>query len=181
MLEVEMKFHVADLAALEQRLLARGARLAGTLEEADHYVNAPDRDFAQTDEALRLRRVGTANFVTYKGPKCDAQTKTRTEIEVPLAEGDEAAADFLQLLKHLGYRFVAVVRKRRRLFHLEEGAFAVEACLDDVEGVGTFSELEIRAPESQLNEARDLVLRLATELGLSGSERRSYLEMLLKV
>ncbi len=179
MLEVEIKFPVADLEAFERRLREHGARAGASIVEEDHYVNAPDRDFARTDEALRMRRIGPANFVTYKGSKRDAQTKTRTEIEVPLAEGDEAAQDFLQLLKHLGYRFVAVVRKRRRLFHLDAGPYKVEACLDDVEQVGRFAELEIQAHEEQLTEARDVLIELAAELGLSGSERRSYLEMLL--
>ena len=67
-------------------------RRGEALREADHYFNAPDRDFARTDEAFRLRRIGAANFVTYKGPKRDAQRKMRTEIEVPLPDGDEAAA-----------------------------------------------------------------------------------------
>src|SRR5262249_22673855 len=103
-LEVEMKFAGVDFALLEGHLKEHCARLLGVRQEADHYFNAPDRDFAITDEALRLRRVGLANFVTYKGPKRDRLTKTRTEIEVPLAEGDRAAGDFVNLLKLLGYR-----------------------------------------------------------------------------
>jgi adenylate cyclase class 2 len=179
MLEVEMKFPVADLDALADRLRERGAQLDKTLHEEDHYFNAPDRNFAQTDEALRLRRIGAANFVTYKGPKRDAETKTRAEIEVPLAEGDRAAADFEKLLTCLGYRPVAVVRKQRRTLHLTEDTFSVEICLDEVEDVGRFAELELVVPEERLEEARAVLLRLARELGLSGSERRSYLEMLL--
>jgi adenylate cyclase class 2 len=180
MLEVEMKFPVADLDALERLLKERSARHKHDLREEDHYHNAPDRDFARTDEALRLRRIDRVNLVTYKGPKRDAQTKTRTEVEVPLAEGDEAATDFLQLLRHLGYRFVAVVRKRRRIWELAQDRYTVEVCLDEVDGVASFAELEIRAPEEELAAARDVLLRLAAELGLSGSERRSYLEMLLE-
>src|SRR5579859_2774691 len=106
-LEIEMKFPSPDFPALEKRLAELGARPGKTLEESDEYFNAPDRDFARTDEALRIRRIGEANFVTYKGPKLDAQTKTRTEIEVPLGEGEAVAAKFADLLTHLGYRRVA--------------------------------------------------------------------------
>jgi adenylate cyclase class 2 len=180
MLEVEMKFPAGDLAELERRLRDQGAQYRETVHEADHYVNAPDRDFAKTDEALRLRRIGTANFVTYKGPKTDAQTKTRTEIEVPMAEGDKAAHDFLDLLIHLGYRPVAEVRKQRRTYRLQRHGFAVEVCLDDVQEVGHYVELEIVAPEAQLDPARAAIMELATALGLSGSERRSYLQLLLE-
>jgi adenylate cyclase class 2 len=179
MLEVEVKYPVADFAPLEARLREWGARPSEPLHEADHYFNAPDRDFARTDEALRLRRIGSDNRVTYKGPKCDAQTKTRTEIEVPLAEGDAAAADFTRLLTHLGYRAVAVVRKQRRILSLERDGFDLEVCLDEVDEVGRFAEVEILAPEEQLPAARAVLLQVAGELGLSAPERRSYLEMLL--
>jgi adenylate cyclase class 2 len=179
MLEVEVKYAGADFAALERRLREWGAKEDPPRTDADHYFNAPDRDFAVTDEALRLRRIGDRNFVTYKGPKRDAQTKTRSEIEVPFALGSQPAADFARLLVQLGYRPVAVVRKARRVFHLQRGGFALEATLDDVEGVGRFAELEIQAPEEQFDAARDVLLQTADELGLSAGERRSYLELLL--
>jgi adenylate cyclase class 2 len=181
-LEIEMKFPVGDFKELEQRLRQHGAarRLIQPRKETDHYFNAPDRDFAQTDEALRLRRIGAANFLTYKGPKRDSQTKTRQEIEVPLARGEAAADDIRQLLRSLGYRETAVVRKRRRLFHWSSPRkFEVEICLDDVEDVGRYVELEIVAPASQLESARADLQQLAADLGLADSERRSYLEMLL--
>ena len=107
MLEVEMKFPVDNFTGLENKLAAASARGTAPIQEADHYFNAPDRDFARTDEALRLRRIGEKNRVTYKGPRTDAQTKTRKEIEVPLGEGDASAEGFMQILVHLGYRPVA--------------------------------------------------------------------------
>ena len=180
MLEVEMKFPVADLAALETRLKGSGARPGPVVEEADSYYNAPDRDFARTDEALRIRRVGDKNFVTYKGPKLDAQTKTRVEREARLADGREAGEEFGRILEHLGYRPVAVVQKRRQKYGLQVDGFKVEASLDTVHQVGTFAELEIIAPKGQLDQAKAAVLKLAGELGLTGTERRSYLELLLK-
>lgn len=179
MLEVEMKFTNADFPRLEKKLAECGAHADPPREDADHYFNAPDRDFARTDEALRVRRIGSANCVTYKGPKRDLQTKTRTEIEVGIADGDLAADAFMRLLVHLGYRPVAVVRKRRQIFHLQRDGFAVEICLDELEGLGRFAELEVQAPEEQLDAARTLVQQLAAELGLTTSERRSYLELLL--
>ena len=79
MLEVEMKFAGVNFTDLERRLSEWGARPDPPIDEADHYFNAPDRDFARTDEALRVRRIGTSNHVTYKGPKRDAQTKTSAD------------------------------------------------------------------------------------------------------
>jgi adenylate cyclase class 2 len=182
-LEVEMKFAEANFGALERQLGNWHARADAPRQDADTYFNTadPHRDFALTDEALRLRQIGHANFVTYKGPKLDAQTKTRVEVEVPLGSGDKVAADFKRVLQFLGYRLVAVVQKQRRIYHLDRGGYPIEVCLDAVEGVGQFAELEILAPRAQLDAARAVLFQTAQELGLKldKQERRSYLEMLL--
>jgi adenylate cyclase class 2 len=180
MIEIEMKFPLADFAPLERALAQWGAREAPPAVNADHYFNAPDRDFAVTDEALRLRRIGTTNRLTYKGPKHAALAKIRTEIEVGVAEGEEAANDFIRLLTHLGYRPVAVVRKHRRTFHLNREGYDLEVTLDEVEGLGRFAEVEILAPEEGVQGAGAALQRVAGELGLGASQRRSYLEMLLE-
>lgn len=181
MLEIEQKFANADFAAIEMRLTEWKAHRGEELTEADHYFNAPDRDFARTDEAFRLRRIGSANFLTYKGPKHPGAVKVRTELEIPLCEGDEAAEQFMRLLSHLGYRAVAVVRKQRRTFHLERGDFSLTICLDEVEKLGRFAEVEIIATEEQVEAARSVLADTAAELGLTNLERRSYLNLLLAV
>jgi len=99
---------------------------------------------------------------------------------VPIAPGEEAAADFARLLTSLGFRLTASVRKHRRVFEFSRDGFTVQACLDRVEKVGTYVELEIMAEDSRFEPARDVVLKCATELGLSEMERRSYLELLLE-
>ncbi|MDB5308707.1 MAG: hypothetical protein JWO38_2909 [Gemmataceae bacterium] len=179
MLEVEVKYRVPNHEEVLAKLQDLGAELIEDRDDADHYFNAPDRDFAKTDEAFRLRRIGDKNRLTYKGPKRDAATKTRTEIEIALADGDKTAADAGAMLVCLGYRPVAVVRKTRRVYHLARDGFEVEVCVDDVDRVGPFVELEIVAEESRYEDAKATVLRLAAELGLTDQERRSYLEMLL--
>ncbi len=179
MLEIEIKFRVADFEEVRSRLDSWKARSDAPIHEADHYFNAPDRDFARTDEALRVRRIGQQNRVTYKGPRQAGPAKTRTEIEVGLAEGEHVADDFGRLLVHLGYRPVAVVRKERIVYHLERDSFTLEVCLDTVAGVGCFAEVEIIAEADRKEEATKVLQRVAAELGLTDSERRSYLEMLL--
>jgi pantoate--beta-alanine ligase len=179
MLEIEQKYARADFAALERRLTELGARAGEEVVEADQYFNAPDRDFARTGEAFRLRRVGRDNFFTYKGPRAAHAVKTRTELEIPLPPGDEAAAQHARLLQYLGYRPVAVVRKRRRTFHLDRGGFALTVCLDEVEELGRFAEVEVLAPPEQTEAARTALTGIAHELSLSDVEQRSYLSLLL--
>src|SRR4051812_7259984 len=109
MLEIEQKFADADFSALERQLAAWGAAPGETHLEEDQYLAAPDRDFRETGEAFRLRRVGNSACLTYKGPRLAAEAKVRTELELPLPPGEDMAAQYLQLFQHLGFRPVAVV------------------------------------------------------------------------
>src|SRR5688572_16827896 len=134
--EVEQKYRVDAMSWVDQALEELGAKAEPTLEQVDQYFAHPCRDFAKTDEALRIRRVGARNFVTYKGPKIDATTKTRREIELPLEPGEEGFRRFGELLTALGFRPVAEVRKSRRPFELRWEDREFEVALDDVAGVG---------------------------------------------
>jgi adenylate cyclase class 2 len=179
MLEVEVKYRNADRAAAVAMLLDWGAALAHDRTDVDLYFQAPDRDLKSTDEAFRLRRVGAKNYLTYKGPKKDAETKTRPEIEVALADGDETAAEAERMFIALGYKPVTTVRKKRRVYTFARDGFDLEACFDTVEGVGEFVELEIVAPEAQYEAAKAVLLAAAAELGLTEQEKRSYLGLVL--
>jgi adenylate cyclase class 2 len=182
MLEIELKFRAAAFAPVERQLAAWGATPAAPITEEDQYFNAPDRDFATTDEVLRLRRIDGSNRITYKGSKRPAGpggAKSRPEIEIPYADGAEAAAQFRQLLLHLGYRPSAVVRKRRQIFHLRRAEFALEVCLDEVEGLGRFVEVEIVAAEGQAAAAERVLQDVSAALGLTEVEPRAYLQMVL--
>ena len=178
--EVEQKFPAADLAALEARLSALGAAVSGRQAEVDLYFAHPARDFAKTDEALRIRRKGDRHYLTYKGPKIDATTKTRREIELPLEGGEEMAAAWTSLLRALGFTPVAEVHKLRRKAHVSWQGRRIEVSLDEVERIGTFIELELVVEEGDLESAKACVASLADALDLSGGERRSYLELLLE-
>lgn len=178
--EVEQKHRVPDVRALLGRLAERGAEVGPPVEQADRYFAHPCRDFAQTDEALRIRTVGDRSFVTFKGPKLDTTTKTRREIELPLDSSDADGLKFAELLQSLGFQPVAIVRKRRRSFEIDFVGRKVEGALDEVDGVGTYVELELMADEPGLEAATRIISTLAAELDLGPTERRSYLEMMLE-
>jgi adenylate cyclase class 2 len=177
--EVEQKFPVSDLAAIEPRLVDLGMTIGAPVEQVDRYFAHPVRNFAQTDEALRIRRVGSDSFITYKGSKIDSTSKTRREIEMPLAGGADALPRWTELLTALGFRSVAEVTKRRRTGHFEWNGRQIEVALDEVGPLGSFVELEIAADAAEVEPARGCIASLAATLGLERSERRSYLELLL--
>ena len=178
--EVELKFPLDDFERIVSQIERLHAERGEPVEQRDLYFAHPQRDFAKTDEALRLRSVGRRNCTTYKGPIVDSQTKTRREIEILLAEGETAAAEFRELMLLLGFREVRTVVKTRVPFHLEWEGRRVELALDDVVGLGTFLEMEIITDEAGRDAARDSILRLADRLGLDNAQRKSYLCLLLE-
>ncbi len=177
-LEVEAKAAASDLLAVEAKLTALGAVLEANKVERDEYWAHPSRDFGETDEALRLR-VTTADDgggwtkadLTFKGAKVDALTKARPEETVTVAVDERDS--LRKILKGLGFRPFAEVIKERREFVLEGASI----CLDRVEGVGNYVEVEVISDE--LESARAKVLGIFKRLNLDPSERRSYLELLL--
>lgn len=181
--EVEMKFplpSLADVDSLRERVAQSGAIAQTTLDQRDVYLAHPSRDFVVTDEVFRLRHVGEQNYLTYKGPVLDTETKTRREIEVAAASGSVAAAQLLDMMTSLGFRPVGEVVKRRTPFHLSRQAREVEIVLDEVRGLGWFVELETIADEAGRDAARECLFDLSRELRLGKSERRSYLRLLLE-
>ncbi len=178
-IEVEQKYRIDDLPSLEHRLVAMGMVAHEPVQQVDCYFSHPGRDFASTDEALRLRRVGEHNYITYKGPKLDSTTKTRREIEIEFAKGSHTADDMASLLQALGFAPVAEVRKHRVHSTIRWQNREVGVALDDVAGLGRFVELEIMATQADLEPAKSCLASLAKKLGLANAERRSYLELLL--
>lgn len=184
MYEVEFKFHLADVAALEKSLVRLAARFRDPIEQVDRYFAHPCRDFGRTDEAVRLRRVGEAVELTWKGPRTDAAAKTRREIELPVRAPEGGAADtverWTELLEALGFRRVTDVAKRRRPARVVWQGTEVDVAIDRVTGLGDFVELEIRAAPGEVPMAQACLQSLAQELGCSAAERRSYLELILQ-
>lgn len=167
--EVEIKARCGDPEEVRGRLEALEAELVEERFDEDIYYSHPCRDFGQTDEAFRVRKIGASTWLTYKGPKLRGTSKTRVEEEV--AVGDAATAK--RLVEALGFSRVLDIRKNRILYRLND----IEICIDSVEDLGDFVELEIRSGE--IDAAEEKLFALAATLGLDEFERRSYLELLL--
>jgi adenylate cyclase class 2 len=176
--EVEKKYWVSDFGPVLAKLRDLHARIHEPMEQADQYFAHPTRDFAKTDEALRLRRIADKNFVTYKGARIDNFTKTRQELELALRDGDEAYREFGGLLDVLGFRPVMTVRKRRIVVECPWQGDVVEVSLDEIDQLGRFVELEMTSDAQHLETAQRQLATLAEHLELTRSERRSYLELL---
>lgn len=169
-----MKARLADLAAARATAQRLGGQRLGREEQRDTYFAHPQRDFAATDEALRLREAWGQAELTYKGPKVDAATKTREEVTVRV----DPAGELARVLARLGFRPVAEVGKWRETWKVQ----GCEVCFDEVEDLGAFVEVEAHAATAaEVPAKREQVLGLLREFsGGTASLRTSYLEMLLE-
>ncbi|WP_280586277.1 class IV adenylate cyclase [Halorubrum sp. Boch-26] len=194
MFEVEIKVP-ADVGAVRDRLREVGAERVDARRQRDAYYDAPHRDFAETDEALRMRRetplpdgVGSAGArsgesgksepettkITYKGPLLDEGSKTRAEHETEVVDPEATAG----ILSGLGFEPAATVEKRREFWAYD----GYTVTLDAVDGLGEFVEIERAVDdESAIEAVRDDALATLEGLGLDGGEqvRTSYLGLLL--
>lgn len=173
MIEVEVKVR-ADHSKIRPILFEMGASKIGVEEQSDIYFAAPYRNFAKTDEALRIRSLGGQAVLTYKGPKLDKVSKTRVEIETPV-DGTAAA----KIFHALGFMEAGAVRKRREIFRAGE----ITVCLDTVEGLGEFLEVELDIADNEnLISSRAQLFKFLSHFGLNENDsiRTSYLEMVLE-
>ncbi len=179
--EVEQKYFVDDYEQLLQELADGGFKRSHEEVHCDMYFQHPSRNFRQTTEAFRLRRVNEQLCVTYKGPRLKAEVKTRREIELALVARDEA--HWQELLGHLGFRALPEVRKTRVVFQpTNDDCQGFVVTLDQVDQLGQFAEIEkiVRDPAA-LSEAQKSIEELASRVGLMRVQKLSYLAQLLQI
>jgi adenylate cyclase class 2 len=166
---VEVELKLRAVPGVEARLRALGIQFGPSLFQEDTFLRHPQRDLAAADEALRVRREGDAWELTYKGPRQEGAGKARIEQSV------RTGADPTPIFLALGFTEGPVVRKDRRTAAWD----GVTLALDEVEGLGTFLEIEVLT-EGDVAAARRKVEAAARRLGLDPAkeERLAYVQML---
>ncbi|WP_405310390.1 class IV adenylate cyclase [Methanobrevibacter sp.] len=172
MIEVEVKAKIDSFEEMEKRLENLGALKSKKEFQEDIYFASPIVDFAQTDEALRIRTTNNNIFITYKGPKLNKDAKTRKEVEMSI----ESASKAKDIFEEIGFKEVRTVRKNRQYYTYEN----FEISLDDVEGLNPYMEIEISLEDGKdYDDAQKSIFELFEKLGITeGFERTSYLELL---
>ena len=172
MIEVEVKAKIDSFEEMEKRLENLGAIKSKKEFQEDIYFASPIVDFAQTDEALRIRTTNNNIFITYKGPKLNKDAKTRKEVEMTI----ESAVKAKDIFEEIGFKEVRTVRKNRQYYTYEN----FEISLDDVEGLNPYMEIEISLEDgNDYDDAQKSIFELFEKLGVTeGFERTSYMELL---
>ena len=154
MIEVEIKIPVGDLEEVREGLQRKGF--------------AYERRIIHCDTGEKISEIN------FKGKKMDSVSMSRPEYETTVGDGEIAG----KIFEAAGFFPVKpmVVKKREMLVFGE-----MRACLDEVEGLGTFLELEIMAEdESSKAVALEKIERILKALGhgMEETTRVSYLTQL---
>ncbi len=163
---IEVKLACADLAAARAGALAAGAIPHAVEDQTDRYFEPSGGRRTK----LRTRDGGAAELIAYDRPETAGVRPSDYEVTPGRDRGSA------RCLVPKGEP-VAIVRKRREVLLLGN----VRIHLDEVEGLGTFLELEaIVDPRHDDAECRRQVASLLDALGLAGAEpiRASYGELI---
>lgn len=135
--EVEIKFAVTDLKALERKLKKQGFRC---VTPATHEINTlydlPGQKLRRKGELLRLRQYGEQWRVTHKAKAISGKHKSRVELETAVSDGKQTDA----ILRALGYQPTFVYEKFRSEWSDGEGHVVL-----DHTPLGDIGEIEGKA------------------------------------
>ncbi len=183
--EVEIKVRLKqDLKVTRASLEALGGKSQANIEHIDDYFLLPAglRDFAKTDEAIRVRATKKdGKFegadITYKGKKVGKVTKTREEIVVDISSAEKMG----DILQKIGLRKIFTLNKWREMFVCTFEGQEIMLTLDQVEHLEEdFMEVELHAnSQEEVKNKEEILLRFLNKLGYSKSDslRVSYLEL----
>lgn len=104
--EVEIKFVVEDMPALEEKLRALGFRLqTPRTHELNTLYDTAKGDLRKSGQLLRLRQYGDTWTLTHKAKGRQGIHKTRVETETQIANGQNMHAILLALGYQTSFRY----------------------------------------------------------------------------
>lgn len=183
MIEVEIKLPIENRESVTENLGKIGFLKTGLVREEDAYFDNDSGQIRKNGEALRVRRIadlltgGEETVITYKGRKMDQVSMSRKELETGVEDADVC----IGILEALGFQIVEPkVIKIRQEYTFDQ----MHACVDMVENLGDFLELELVIEKEDGKEAAlQKIEKVLQRLGytIKDTVRNSYLSMLQHV
>ena len=149
-IEIEVKFHLPQVAPIRQGIISLGGRSKGRLFESNCRFDTPGQDLKRRASLLRLRR-DSGSTLTYKAAlqTADNEFKARRELEVEVSDFETMH----RIIEALGFKRAQVYEKYRESFQLGDSTL----CVDNMP-FGDFLEIE-----GSRAEIRQLAQRLGLE------------------
>lgn len=162
-LEIEVKYRVDDraLPALERALAARGATMSPPIRQDDQAFAPRGWAYGQSKVGVTFARLRTENG------RHVFTVKTPVDTEMSCLEHETEVADRDQMHRAvvaMGFYPTVRITKTRRTAALGD----IQLCLDEVEHVGLFLEIEKLVSEAEAEPAmQDELDRFARSLGVA--------------
>lgn len=140
MLEVEIKAKLKNRSEVLPKLEKLGCTIKKAKEQEDKiFIKKEFKNFdiPLGENVIRLRKEDDKTILTLK--KKMADNKASVEIE-SLVDDEEAIS---RMLEEMGYKKLVFIKKRRKRYSL--GRMSI--CVDNVENLGDFIEVEIMTDE----------------------------------
>ncbi|HSW81111.1 MAG TPA: class IV adenylate cyclase [Candidatus Saccharimonas sp.] len=174
MREIEIKARVRDQKMLETKLAELGIKLGKPKTHHDVVFCKPgQKDYQKGSIWLRLRTENGKKVIWTL--KADTGTKLDSiEHEVEVSNGNELE----KMLRLMGNNMYSDLTKTRRKAAIGE----VEICLDNVDGLGTYIEVErLVAPDADGDAVRAELWELLAKLGITKADQEELgYDVLLK-
>lgn len=173
--EVEVKFRIPDAGALVTALAARGIELGPAVRQDDQAYAPAGWEYGKARGGVpfaRLRTVDGRHTFTVKRPA--ENVLSCEEYESPVADRDQMH----QAVLAMGFRATVQIGKVRRSAVIDGGTVL---CVDEVDGVGTFVEVERLAPDGVPGELVQAELaRFVAALGVEASRTKDTYDTLVR-
>jgi adenylate cyclase class 2 len=162
--EIEVKARVEDKEALRQALVELGCVFNAPVRQDDTVFALKIgtlEEFLSNDSFLRIRIQddGTVILTAKKQIRKSEGGLVKIEHET-IVQSADASRSILELM---GYQEAVRVKKSRQTAHLKE----YEICLDDIEGLGLFIELEQMGESDDAPAIQKDMLDFLLSLGIS--------------
>lgn len=163
MREIELKFAVDNLDDFVHKLESLGCSISETINQNDtiYVENLNNTESTEGSVWLRVRKLNGKTELNYK--KQSSKKSESQEIEFGV-DDYEKANDFL---KALGFKEWVRVNKKRRYSKYENA----NICIDEVERLGSFVELEYLINDDNTNDYESELLKIAKILGIDTSKQ----------
>ena len=164
MREIELKFKIDNLDSFIEKLKSLGCEISDYINQADtiYVENLNNTDSVEGSIWLRVRKVNDKIEMNYK--KQAAKKSESQEIEFGVDDYEKANS----FLKALGYNEWVRVNKRRRYSKYANA----NICIDEVERLGSFVEIEYLIDEDDKNtNYEEKLIKIAEYLGIDTSKQ----------
>lgn len=163
--EIEVKAKTNNLDAIAQKLKGLGCVVSDPVIQNDTIF--VDDNYGQFDEfqpgknILRIREAGGKYLLTLKLPQSNEQDAIEHEVEI------NHYAEMENMLQLMGYHQAVQVRKTRRKTTYRDW----EICLDEVDGLGSFVEVEAITDDVDVIDLQNQLFDFLLSLGVRAEDR----------